>query len=79
MRVQIYEEELGEGVEIIKQVSRNNETFFGLRIWLKTCQPLLEHSTPEDDDRSAVTIWARSLTELQTINAQISRAIAGEI
>jgi hypothetical protein len=79
MRVQIYEEELGEGVEIIKQVSRNNETFFGLRIWLKTCQPLLEHSTPEDDDRSAVTIWARSLTELQTINAQISRAIAGAI
>lgn len=58
MRVQIYQEELGEGVEIIEQNSRNGEHFYGLRIWLKTCQPLLDHSTPEDDDRSAVTLWA---------------------
>jgi hypothetical protein len=41
--------------------------FFGLRIWLKTCQPLLDHSTPGDDDRSAVTIWARSIEELRDL------------
>jgi hypothetical protein len=67
MRVQIYQEELGEGVELIEQTSRNGEKFFGLRIWLKTCQPLLDHSTPEDDDRSAVTFWAQTKEDLQKL------------
>ncbi len=64
MRVQIYQEELGEGVELVEQTSRNGEHFFGLRVWLKTCQSLLEHSTPEDDDRSAVTFWSDSYEKL---------------
>lgn len=76
MRVQIYQEELGEGVEIIEQTSRNGEVFFGLRIWLKTCQPLLDHSTPEDDDRSAVTFWASSLDGIKDLFHEISHAIA---
>jgi hypothetical protein len=76
MRIQVYQEELGEGVEIIEQTSRNGEHFFGLRIWLKTCQPLLDHSTPEDDDRSAVTFWAGSLDQIRALYFQISNAIA---
>src|SRR4029077_3888107 len=36
MRTQVYSEELGEGVEVVKQTSRQGETFYGLRIWLKT-------------------------------------------
>jgi hypothetical protein len=75
MRVQIYQEELGEGVEIIEQTSRNGEHFFGLRIWLKTCQPLLDHSTPEDDDRSAVTFWAASMEDLETLVGEMDREI----
>jgi hypothetical protein len=67
MRVQVYSEELGEGVEIVEQTSRQGDVFFGLRIWLKTCQPLLDHSTSGDDDRSAVTIWARSIEELRDL------------
>ena len=75
MRVQIYQEELGEGVEIIEQTSRNGERFFGLRIWLKTCQSLLDHSTPEDDDRSAVTFWAASLDDLDALVSLMDRAV----
>jgi hypothetical protein len=75
MRVQIYQEELGEGVEIIEQTSRNGEHFFGLRIWLKTCQPLLDHSTLEDDDRSAVTFWASSLNQLHGLHHEITTAL----
>lgn len=75
MRVQIYSEELGEGVELIEQRSRQGETFLGLRIWLKTPQALLDHSTPEDDDRNAVTFWARSREDLQHLALQISAAL----
>jgi hypothetical protein len=77
MRIQVYQEELGEGVEIIEQTSRNGEHFFGLRIWLKTCQPLLDHSTPDDDDRSAVTFWAGSLDEIKSLFYEISTALEG--
>jgi hypothetical protein len=50
MRIHIYEEELGEGVELIRKDNVNgNETFYGLRIWLKSPKEILEHSTPEDD------------------------------
>lgn len=75
MRVQVYQEELGEGVELIETTSRNGEHFYGLRIWLKTCQPLLDHSTPEDDDRSAVTFWAQSRDELRQLASQMMRAL----
>jgi hypothetical protein len=75
MRVQVYQEELGEGVEVIEQVSRNGERFYGLRIWLKTCQPLLDHSTPEDDDRSAVTFWASSRSQLLELVYNITNAV----
>ena len=65
MRIHIYEEELGEGVELIRKDNVNgNETFYGLRIWLKSPKEILEHSTPEDDDRSAVTFWARDVSTL---------------
>ncbi|HEV2187505.1 MAG TPA: hypothetical protein VGR70_09870 [Stellaceae bacterium] len=79
MRVQIYQEELGEDVELVKQTSRNGEQFFGLRIWLKTCQELLEHSTPEDDDRSAVTFWASSQEALQRLVNEMRHRVFGGI
>lgn len=64
MRVHVYQEELGEGIEIVEQDSRDGRHYYGLRIWLRTCQPLLDHSTATDDDRSAVTFWASSRAEL---------------
>lgn len=74
MRIQVYQEEMGEGVELIEQTSRNSEHFYGLRIWLKTCQPLLDHSTQEDDDRSAVTFWATNPKVLYDLAGDMRRA-----
>jgi hypothetical protein len=79
MRVQIYQEELGEDIEIIEQTSRNGEKYYGLRVWLKTCQELLDHSTPEDDDRSAVTFWTADLVELQILVASMAGAIGKKL
>jgi hypothetical protein len=76
MRIQIYEEELDKDVEVITHTSRNGESFYGLRVWLKTCQSLLDHSTPEDDDRSAVTFWARDLDQLAKLTNQMALAIS---
>lgn len=66
MRVHIYQEEIpvNDACELIEQTTRNGEKFYGLRVWLNTCQALLEHSTAEDDDRSAVTFWAASPAKL---------------
>ncbi len=71
-----FQEKLGEGVELIQTTSRNGEHFYGLRVWLKTCQPLPEHSTPEDDDRSAVTFWAdENSTGLIDLVSQMQNAL----
>jgi hypothetical protein len=81
MRVQVYHEELGStvslepDVEVIHQVSRNGEKFYGLRVWLKTCRELLDHSTPEDDDRSAVTFWAPSIADLMVLVSKMGAAV----
>jgi hypothetical protein len=54
MRVNIYAEELtGESQIVEKKVGVN--TFFGIRMILKSHKAL--HYGPNDDDRSAVTIW----------------------
>lgn len=74
MRVNIYSEELGEGVDAISTTSRQGEVFLGIRVWLKTCQELLTHSTPEDDDRSALTFWAREKEELLQLAEEIRTA-----
>jgi hypothetical protein len=76
MRVQVYSEELGEGVEIVTKTAAGGEVFYGLRVWLKTCRELLDHSTPEDDDRSAVTFWARSRSALRLLVADMSDAVS---
>jgi hypothetical protein len=71
MRINVYEEELGEGVEIVEKTSVNGESFYGLRIWLDTGARLLEHSTPGDDDRNAVTFWCRNLAGLHDLANQL--------
>jgi hypothetical protein len=77
MRVQVYEEELGEGVDIVEQTSREGKKFYGLRIWLKSPQALLDHSTAEDDDRSAVTFWSSDRRRLQVLIADMRQAWIG--
>jgi len=76
MRIHVYEEELGEDIELIRKDNVNgNETFYGLRIWLKSPQEILDHSTEEDDDRNAVTFWAREVESLKFLVSQMSESL----
>jgi len=56
MRINVYEEELTDDVEVVQTVADNTGiTYFGVRMYLKSAPEL--HNTELDDDRSAVTIW----------------------
>ena len=67
MRTNVYAEELYDldevdenfhhrVVEVVKtKVKATGLTFFGARLFLKSATEL--HNTPDDDDRSAITIW----------------------
>lgn len=56
MRVNIYEEELTNTVEIVETTASNTGiTYYGVRVYLKSAPEL--HHTEVDDDRSAVTFW----------------------
>ena len=58
MRINIYAEELTEEVKVIRKPSTEsplNREFLGIRLYLKSHADL--HNTPNDDDRSAVTLW----------------------
>jgi len=80
MRINVYSEEMGEPVELIQKDGVNgNETFYGLRVWLKSPKELLDHSTPEDDDRSAITFWARTKAELYDLVIKVNQAISPEM
>ena len=77
MRINIYEEEMGEGVQLIRKDNVNgNETFYGLRVWLKSPKEILDHSTPEDDDRCAITFWAKSVSTLEELVFQMETCIS---
>lgn len=60
MRVNVYAEELTDEVALVtttgvSRAGRTEQTFYGVRFFLKSHEDL--HRTPEDDDRSAVTLW----------------------
>jgi len=59
MRINVYGEELTTETElVIKEVEDEKfgkRSFFGLRFYLESPDQL--HSDPDDDDRSAITLW----------------------
>lgn len=56
MRINVYNEELTADFQFVeKTVEETGKTYYGLRMFLKSAPEL--HHTPEDDDRSAITIW----------------------
>jgi len=63
MRVNVYNEEFTSDVRLIKKTLQNGQVFRGVRFFLKSHADL--HSTPEDDDRSAVTFWSDSIQDLR--------------
>lgn len=57
MRINVYAEELTNEVEIIRKSPDNHPgvSFVGVRTYLAS--PELLHRDPDDDDRSAITVW----------------------
>lgn len=56
MRVNVYEEEMTDEVQVVETVaSGTGITYYGVRIIMKSAGEL--HNTEEDDDRSAITFW----------------------
>ena len=61
MRVNIYEEELTEEIELVWVEPRPDKRFVGIRLFLKSPEAL--HHVSDDDDRSAVTIWTGTVED----------------
>lgn len=59
MRINVYAEELTEETEVVTKHVDDEQfgprTFYGVRFYLKSPDEL--HADPEDDDRSAITLW----------------------
>lgn len=59
MRINVYAEELTEDTELVTKTVADDKfgtrTLYGVRMYLDS-PPSLHHS-PEDDDRSAITLW----------------------
>jgi hypothetical protein len=65
MRVHIYTQELTKEVQLVSKKADTGITYYGVRMILASSEML--HHTPEDDDRSALTIWipnAKSFTPI---------------
>lgn len=58
MRINVYAEELMDRFEVVERVpstGHTDQTFYGLRFYLKSPPEL--HADAEDDDTSAITVW----------------------
>lgn len=56
MRINIYTEELTDETELVEKTAANTGiTYYGARLFVRSPEEL--HHTPQDDDRSAVTLW----------------------
>ena len=55
MRINVYSQELTNEVRLIAKESNTEITYHAIQLMLHS-SPMLHHP-PEDDDRSAVTIW----------------------
>ena len=64
MRVNVYTEEITGEVAVVEK-----NGFHGLRIFLKSHGDL--HDTPDDDDRSAITLWGLSAVQELLFNAAL--------
>lgn len=57
MRINVYAEEITKEVELAFKTAETGKTYGGVRFYLESSDKL--HHTIADDDRSAVTFWAK--------------------
>lgn len=55
MRINVYSQELTNEINVIEKVSNTGLTYTAVQLMLHS-SPMLHHP-PQDDDRSAVTLW----------------------
>lgn len=59
MRINVYAEELTDVTELVTKTVTDakfgTRTFYGVRFYLES--PAVLHADPDDDDRSAITLW----------------------
>lgn len=55
MRINVYSQELTKDIELVESTADTGTTYYGVRLYLASPEAL--HHTPEDDDRSAITLW----------------------
>jgi hypothetical protein len=65
MRVNVYNEELTNEVEAVWVEPRPGRRYLGIRFFLASSAQL--HNTPNDDDRSAVTLWVGSVSAAERL------------
>lgn len=70
MRINVYSQELTSEVKLIEKESNTGLVYSAVQLMLHS-SPMLHHP-PEDDDRSAVTIWLPKSTERR---ARLARAL----
>jgi len=73
MRVNIYEEELTERIEIRKKTAETGTEYFGLKFFLHSSERL--HLRPGDDDSSAVVFWSQRPEKLRDLFLKALEAI----
>lgn len=61
MRINVYSQELTSETKLISKASNTEVTYHAVQLMLHS-SPMLHHP-PQDDDRSAVTIWLPKSTE----------------
>lgn len=81
MRINVYSEEITGEVDFITKDDVLGEdgsptTFYGLRVYLDSSNVL--HKTEFDDDRSAVTFWAKTKSELYGLAVVLMNTLTSE-
>lgn len=68
MRINVYNEELTERVEVVKKQATNTKAwFYGLQFYIESPEQL--HNSRTDDDSSAVILWSDSPQKLLALLA----------
>ena len=70
MKINVYNEELTERVGFVTKIAGTGVKFYGISFFLASPQEL--HSSPSDDDSSAVTFWGDTSEKLHGL---LSRAL----
>jgi hypothetical protein len=76
MRINIYNEEHTDEVQIVWTEPSLGRRFMGIRIFQRSAKEL--HATPEDDDRTAVTFWVGSVEAGEKFATAVRKAVETE-